>query len=646
MRLLSAFLLTVLAAGIPARPAAAQPADVAPSDTTLPAVSVVATRSRMAVLLAPARVTVLDADAIEASGASSVADLLDARSAVFVKRYGPGGLASLSLRGTGAAQTLVLLDGHRIANPQLGQLDLSLLPTVLLERVEILHGAGSALYGTDGIGGVVDLRTARADEDRLTLASTAGAWGERSLSGLAAVAHGSVSAVVAAETQTADGDFPIFDPTEGLGGSVVRREGADRSLHSVYARLDVTPASGPTRGQVAAWLGAAERGLPGSIGATPQDERQWDRHLRVWGDLTSRLGLVSLRAGGLVQRASLRYRNPALGLDDTGRTWIASGEMEARALVSSTWLVAGGVTGGVGAASHPSLSADAGETRLGAFVHATGDYGRVALYPALRADVVLRASEAERTLAALSPRLGLNVQPVADLPLRLKASAGLAFRTPTFNDRFWQPGGDLDLRPERGWATDIGAHFEHGGSSAEVTVFTSRLRDQIVWQPTEGGYYAPENLSRTRTLGVEASAEKAGVWIGRTALGGGLVYTLTDARDRSRPGAPAFGHQLRYVPRHQLKAHADAALALGKRTALRLDLGGRFTSARPVRSDGSLDLPATFTLDGQLRLQRRFPQFAAALALAVENALNAEIEVVRGYPMPPRHARLQLHLSF
>ena len=640
MRLLIAFFVSLLAASA----SEAQRSDIAPADTTLPSVSVVATRSETAVARASARVTVLDAEAVAAVGASSVGDLLDARSAVFVRRYGAGGLASLSLRGTGASQTLVLLDGHRIADPQLGQLDLSLLPTILLERVEILHGAGSALYGTDGIGGVIDLRTVRPGRDLLTVASTAGAWGERSLSGLAAGARGPVAGLVAVETQTVEGDFAFFDPNAGRDGASVRRDGADRALHSAYARVELAP-DGPTRGSLAAWLGAAERGLPGTVGRSSQDERQWDRHLRVWGDVTSRLGRVALRAGGLVQRASLRYRNAALGLDDTGRTWIGSGEVEARALVHPAWVVAGGVTGGVGTASHPNLRDDARETRLGAFVHATGEIGRLFLYPALRADIYLRSSGAERTLAALSPRLGANVQPVATWPLRLKASAGLAFRAPTFNDRFWQPGGDPDLRPERGWTADFGASVEHEGASAEVSVFASRLRDQIVWVPT-AGVYAPENLSRTRTLGIEASAQRTGVRLGAATLGGGLIYTLTDARDRSDASAAAYGHQLRYVPRHQFKPHADAAVTLGPRTALRFDLGGRFTSARPVRSDGSLWLPATFTLDAQLRIQRRFSQVDAALALAVENALDAEIEVVRGYPLPPRHARLRLHLAF
>ncbi len=635
-----------------ARPAAAQvagPGTDAPPDSTLPAVSVVATRSAVAVAEAPARVTVLDGEAVVATGSDSVADLLEARSAAFVRRYGPGGLASLSLRGTGAAQTLVLLDGHRIADPQLGQLDLSLLPSVLLESVEVLHGAASALYGTDGVGGVVNLRTARADEDRLVLSSAAGAWGERSVSGLAAGSRGvapgvAVSGVLAAEARVAEGDFPYFDPTEGLGGRTVRRAGADGSLTSLYARGEV--ASGATTARLAGWLGAADRGLPGSAGSAPAGERQADRHLRVWGDVASRLAPVSLRAGGLVQRAALRYRNPALGLDDTGRTTLASGEMEARALVGARWLVGGGATGGVGAASHPSLRERAGETRLGAFAWAVGEYGRLLLYPALRADLYLRRGGAERTLSALSPRLGLNVQPVAALPLRLKASAGLAFRAPTFNDRFWQPGGNPDLAPERGWTADLGAHLAHGGFAAELTLFASRLRDQIVWQPAAAGFYAPENLSRTRTLGVEASAEGRGLRLGRAETGGGAIYTLTDARDRSRPGASAYDQQLRYVPRHALKLWAEAALALGPATRLRLDAGGRFTGARPVRADGSLWLRAAFMLDGQVRVQHRFPTFTAALGLAVENVFSAEVEVVRGYPMPPRHARLRVHLAF
>ena len=129
-------------------------------DTTvaLPPVTVTAERWGTAAT-GSARVTVLGGAAIRGAGAETVAELLERRGGLHVKRYGAGGLATLSLRGTSASQTLVLLDGHRLADPQLGQLDLSLLPTSLLEGAEVMHGAASAAHGTDGIGGAVNLRT-------------------------------------------------------------------------------------------------------------------------------------------------------------------------------------------------------------------------------------------------------------------------------------------------------------------------------------------------------------------------------------------------------------------------------------------------------------------------------------------------------
>ena len=639
MRLLAALLIAGLA-----WPLAAQPTgSAAKPDTTLPSVSVVATRTATPTADAPARITVLDAEDIAATASASVADLLEARASAFVKRYGPSGLASLSLRGTGSAQTLVLLDGQRIADPQLGQLDLSLLPTVLLDRVEIMHGPASALYGTDGIGGVVDLRTARADGEEVRLTSEVGAYGERAASGLAAARFGSSGFVVAAEARASDGDFSYFDPNADVAGSWRQREGADRSVRSLYARVETERRS--TTASAAVWIGAAERGLPGTVGGRPQDERQDDRHVRAWGEMTTRLGPVAVRTGGLFQRSSLRYLNPALALDDTGQTTLGSGEIEARALVGRRWMLAGGITAGIGQAEHPSLAEDATETRLGAFVHGTGDYGRVLIYPALRADTYLRPASGERTVSALSPRLGVNLQPLATPDVRIKASAGTAFRAPTFNDRFWQPGGNPNLRPERGWTADAGVHAQRGDVTAELTFFASRLRDQIVWQPTEAGYYAPENLSRTRTLGIEATASHTGVRLGAARLGGGLTYALTDARDRSNPEASPYDQQLRYVPRHAVKGFADVRLPLGVATSVALNLGGRFTGARPVRSDGSLDMPASFVLDARLRVEHRFPHVTAALTLAIENALDTEHEIVRGYPMPPRHLRARLHLA-
>jgi vitamin B12 transporter len=253
---------------------------------------------------------------------------------------------------------------------------------------------------------------------------------------------------------------------------------------------------------------------------------------------------------------------------------------------------------------------------------------------------------------ALSPRLGINWRPLSDPGLHVKANAGTSFRAPTFNDRFWRyaeagaPGGDPDLRPERGWSADMGLGFQLGRLRAEATAYGSWLRDQIVWHPAGGGYYAPLNLGRTRTLGLEMSAEVRPIVLGSWTLGGGGIYGLTDARDRSDPTASSFDQALRYVPRHQLKSHLSLARPLGDRASLRLDADSRYVAPRPVRSDGSLAEPAYHVADVRLRGVYRSESFTTSLSFELENVFDADYAVLRGYPMPPRHGRLRLQLSF
>ena len=417
-----------------------------------------------------------------------------------------------------------------------------------------------------------------------------------------------------------------------LPARIVRRQGADRQRVALYGTGAY--AGSRHRLRLSAWYHDAERGLPGTAAAPPDGERQRDEHLRLWIDDRIPLGWGLLRIGGLLQRGALRYVNPSLRLDDVGRTTVASADVGLDLVPLGAWAWSAGLTGSYGRARHPSLADAATENHVGLSARGTGTYGRLRLYPALRADTYVQPAGPTRT--ALSPRLGLNLRPFAGQRLHLKASLGRAFRTPTFNDRFWQPGGNPALRPERAWTADAGFFIQGRRSTVEVTAFASRIRDQILWAPTRAGYWAPENAQRVRTRGAEVSWQGRHARAGRS-FEGGLFYTLTDARDRSDPDARLFNQPVRYVPRHEAKAHLG--LGLGP---VALDLNGRYAGRRLVNRDGTGVLDPFAVLDGQVRVERRFGDVRARLALAVENLLDAEYAVVSGYPMPPRHARLRL----
>lgn len=637
-----AALLVVFGLGVSRAGAQPTPPDSAEVDTSrvqwttsLPPLTVTASRIPTSPAEAPSQITVIDSATIHSGGAVSLATVLQDRAGLYVRRYGTGGLATPALRGTGASQTVLLLDGQRISDPQLGHLDLSLLPSVLLQSVTVMHGPASPVHGSNGLGGAIHLRSVQPRGPlRTRLTSQVGAFGTRRANLLVSgTPVGNTSALMAVDFETTDGDFPYTD-TGQFPPKTVRRRNADRTQSTVYGSIHSNVGNHNLR--VSGWLTRSERGLPGVGGGGARKERQWDRQIRLWGQDRLPISRGSLTVQGLAQRTRLRYSNPAQNIEQTGRTGLASLDVTLQREVSPQWTVVGGTSGSYARARHPKLDAAAHQHHLSAFTEGTGRYGRITLFPALRTDAYWMPRGKQRT--AVNPRLGSNVQPLASKPaLRLKAQFGRSFRVPTFNDRYWQPGGNPDLRPERSWGGDIGIRFDHPTGHAEVTAFGHWRRDQIVWRPTGDGYWSPRNVGRVRALGAEGSVAESWPLTSETDVTANLTYTLTDARNRSDPGSSSFGERILYVPRTQLKGHST--LTWGPAS---FSITARYTGRRPITRDGSRYRDPFVLLDTQVRIEQDFDVVRTELAVRVENTLNTNYRSVGGRPMPPRHLEVRL----
>ncbi|HQQ36249.1 MAG TPA: TonB-dependent receptor plug domain-containing protein, partial [Rugosibacter sp.] len=125
------------------------------------AITVVATRQPSRINAQTADVTMLDREDIEKAGANaSLGDLLTRIPGIELSRQGSRGAAeSVFIRGANAGHTLVLVDGLRVSSATLGQTSIEAIPLAQIERIEILRGAASALYGSDAIGGVIRITT-------------------------------------------------------------------------------------------------------------------------------------------------------------------------------------------------------------------------------------------------------------------------------------------------------------------------------------------------------------------------------------------------------------------------------------------------------------------------------------------------------
>ena len=142
--------------------AAMAQATVGVKTVTLDPVAVTAARGPQPVTELLADLTVIDAGDIARTGVESLTELLQRQPGVEVVRNGgPGAVSGVFLRGANRGQTLVLVDGVRVASASAGATTLEAIPLDQIERIEILRGPASGLYGADAIGGVVQVFTHR-----------------------------------------------------------------------------------------------------------------------------------------------------------------------------------------------------------------------------------------------------------------------------------------------------------------------------------------------------------------------------------------------------------------------------------------------------------------------------------------------------
>jgi vitamin B12 transporter len=169
----------------------------APPPKPMPLDPVVVTAARLAQPIADALadVTVIGADEIRRSGVQSLAALLQRQPGVeIVQNGGPGSVSGALLRGANRGQTLVLIDGLRAGSASDGATSLEAIPLDQIERIEILRGPASSLYGADAIGGVVQVFTIRPQGTALVPNVTAG-YGTYNTSAVAAGIAGTAGPV-------------------------------------------------------------------------------------------------------------------------------------------------------------------------------------------------------------------------------------------------------------------------------------------------------------------------------------------------------------------------------------------------------------------------------------------------------------------
>jgi vitamin B12 transporter len=594
------------------------------SAQTVPdAIVITGTREPMLAQRLAADVVVINTNTLQNTTADSLADVLRREAGVQLSRNGgPGQSTGVFLRGASSQQTLLMVDGVRVGSATLGSAAFEALGLQAIDRIEVLRGPGSSLYGADAVGGVVQVFT-KAGTAGLQLDARAaiGGFGAKELSGGLRGAAGAFDYAVSLATERSTGVSALREG-DRFGNFNPDRDG--HQLDTAQLRLGFKPAPGHRIG-----VSALRTRLNAQYDASEYLAPTFDQDNSA--DFRTRLNteVATLDWRGVLSDSLTASANASRSVDDAkngGRETDSFRTQREQFSGQLAWQtgafgqLVGALEQRVEGATSSSYANSARRRTQAVSGEWTGTWGD----GSWQADA--RRDNSTDYGAASSGRVGGSVALAPSW--RLRALAGTTFRAPSFNDLLFPGYGVATLRPERGRSIELGLNWRDGTDSASATFFNNQVRDLIGYEadrtrcPADPAYDfgCAANVSRAKLQGLSlAGTQQAGDWAVNAQL------DFLQARDE------ISGQRLSRRAAHQGTVGVDWAAGDWAAGASVLRLG-----ARP---DGGKSLPAEMTLN----LTARWQVMAGVQVQAkLLNATNLQTEPARDYQGLGRQAWLVL----
>lgn len=506
------------------------------------------------------KVSPLDAavswSATEVARTSSInlSDLLQQSSSIHVKSYGSGGLATISVRGTGAGRSATVWNGMPLIGSTLGLLDYSLLNANLFEQVRLDVGGDAGRYGSGSIGGnvLLDNREESLLEEGsvITLKTVLGSF-ERVQQGLRYnLRKGKWWATTRAVFETAQEDFTYRireDLPEKTNTNAARKQLS--LLQSLGYRIN-------TKNEIALHLWAQDntREIPPTTVQNRSEAEVLDKTLRaqaIWkSELNESLDVKTIAAFSYNQNLFNDSLNLVFGDNAFTQTYFKS--EVSRGLKNGVWHA--GISNRHTQARTENYTVGQSQNQLAFFFDYSSNWRGLDIYASVREEL-LNAS-----LNPLSGKIALGYS--FGPRWSVEASVNKHFRTPALNDLYWAPGGDAALQAEQGWSQELTLKYEKTEQwNTGLNVYNHHIKNWIQWGLLDGeNFFSALNLPEVWSRGIEGFVN----WnqsLGEHQWGTQLSYNYNLATYEFDLRSPsiAFGEQAYYTPVHQAVANVKYA---------------------------------------------------------------------------------------
>lgn len=591
-----------------------------------PPVIVTATRTAQSADATMASVTVITRANLEREQVQSVQDALRGIPGVTIDNNGGlGKHTSIYMRGTNSGHALVLVDGIKIGSATAGIAAIQNIPVDQIERIEVVRGPLSSLYGSEAVGGVIQIFT-RKGQGPITPSFSIGAghhhtykldaglngavddsWFNANTSKLSTAGFNACRGEPYSPTSPGGGCYTIEPDADGYQEQSAALRAGHRFSNGTELDASALRSQGDTEydGTIVNEGKFVQQLVTGKLRFSPTDI--WHTTLitgRSWDNTRNYLN-GAYKSKFNTRRDTVSLQNDIATTENQLAT-LGFDYQDDRVNSSENYTVTERDNKGVFAQYQAALSAHTftvsarrdNNEQFG--YHTTGNLAWGYAY--------------------------------AD-GSRLLASAGSAFKAPTFNDLYWPASAyyrsNPALSPEKSQSVEIGVRdVKMGNTAAGLSVYQTHIRNLIELVDSNTGPTMPENLSTARVRGIEAEiSAHIFEWAVNTRA------TLLKSEDRST--GPTQGHILRRRPQRTFRIDADRAYGEYRFGTTLFAAGKRYEdleNTQRLAGYATLDLRAEYAIDGNWRLQAR-----------IANMLDKHYETARYYNQDGRNYFLTVH---
>ncbi len=578
-----------------------------PAGIALDSLIVTATRTRQSAGDTLAQVAVITRDDIEAAGTATLAELLQRKAGVEIRSTGgPGQPAGVFIRGASSSQILLLVDGLRVGSVTAGSPAFENIPLELIERIEVVKGPLSGLYGSDAIGGVVQIFTRSDGRARLSADVGAGSYSNRIANAGFTAVEGRTAFTLNAGYQEVAAPRSASNPDAGPFTYNPDRDPYRNS--NVLAKLSHTLSSGANFA-ASAWQSVGHTKFDSGPADDPSNKQilsgiqiSADNQFTTFWKSSLRVGQTSddIRFASAFPDTFKSTQNQGIWFNElkTGFGDLNAGAELRKEKVSS---------------ANTDYDARTRDTRA----MFAGYLGRLG---ANQLDFTLRRDQEDqfgrRNTGSIAYGYALTSA------LKVYAHAGRAFRAPSFNDLYYPGFSNPLLKPERSKQAEAGLKLGEPGYNMSLVYFDNRIDDLIVFDLAT---FLPQNIARARIKGWEFG--------GDTVIGG---VVLKAALTVQQPEDADTGKQLRSRARQFGSVGASRSFGAWTLSGDITASGKRFDSGD---EDSGSRMAGYVLLNAAVhyRLDKTW-----SLELGGQNLGNRDYELARGYNTPQRTVFLRI----